>query len=116
MDPDDQVCLCFHVSLRKIRAYLAREDPPVASLISECLGAGTGCQWCVPFLKHLHAQHQQGVMPDLRVSPEAYTKARAGFRTSGERDAGVVDEATAPTPSPDDPNDAHENADEPDTR
>ena len=34
MSPDDEVCLCFHVTLRKIRAYLKREDPPVASLIS----------------------------------------------------------------------------------
>ena len=31
----DDVCLCFRVSLRKIRGYLKREDPPVASLISE---------------------------------------------------------------------------------
>ena len=34
MNPDDHVCLCFRVSLRKIRTYLLREDPPVASLIS----------------------------------------------------------------------------------
>jgi bacterioferritin-associated ferredoxin len=94
MDPDDEVCLCFHVSLRKIRAYLQREDPPVASLISECLGAGTGCQWCVPFLKHLHAQHQKGIVPDLKVSPEAYTKARLKYHDSGKRDEGVVGEAT----------------------
>ncbi|MBK7403563.1 MAG: (2Fe-2S)-binding protein [Phycisphaerales bacterium] len=94
MDPDDNVCLCFRVSLRKIRAYLRREDPPVASLISECLSAGTGCQWCVPFLKHLHAQHQRGETPDLNISPQRYTEARAGYRASGERDPGVVREAT----------------------
>jgi bacterioferritin-associated ferredoxin len=93
VDPDDEVCLCFHVTLRKIRAYMAREDPPVASLISECLGAGTGCMWCVPFLKHLHAQHQKGIEPDLKVSPEQYVKARASYRESGERDQGVVDGA-----------------------
>jgi bacterioferritin-associated ferredoxin len=94
MDPDDKVCLCFHVSLRKIRTYLRVEDPSVASLLSECMGAGTGCQWCVPFLKHLHAQHQQGNEPDLHVSPEQYTKARLSFHKSGERDADVVKEAT----------------------
>lgn len=93
MDPDDDVCLCFRVSLRKIRGYLAREDPPVASLISECLGAGTGCQWCVPFLKHLHAQHARGEEPDLKVSPERYVQARLDFHKSGERDEGVVSEA-----------------------
>lgn len=90
MDPDDDVCLCFHVPLRKIRSYLARENPPVASLISECLGAGTGCQWCVPFLKALHTQHQRGQVPDLKVSPEQYTQARSGFHKSGKRDEEVL--------------------------
>lgn len=95
MNPDDEVCLCFHVTLRKIRAYLARENPPVASLISECLGAGTGCMWCVPFLKHLHAEHRAGREPDLRVSPERYIEARADYRVSKSRDAEVVRQATS---------------------
>jgi len=92
--PDDEVCLCFHVSLRKIRTYMAREDPPVASLISECLSAGTGCQWCVPFLKHLHTQHAAGQTPDLKVSPEQYVKARLTYHKTNERDPEVVREAT----------------------
>jgi NAD(P)H-nitrite reductase large subunit len=96
MDPDDNVCLCFHVPLRKIRTFLARENPPVASLISECLSAGTGCQWCVPFLKHLHAQHQRGETPDLKVSPEQYCKARLSYHKSQVRDPQVVREATGP--------------------
>ena len=93
MNPDDEVCLCFHVTLRKIRNYMARENPPVASLISECLSAGTGCMWCVPFLKHLHSQHQKGLEPDLKVSPEQYMNARQSYRSSGERDQDVVDNA-----------------------
>lgn len=99
MDADDEVCLCFHVPLRKIRSFLQREDPPVASLISECLGAGTGCQWCVPFLKHLHAQHQKGLMPDLRVSPEAYAKGRVKYRGTGEREDVIADNPSPPNPS-----------------
>lgn len=95
MDPDDEVCLCFHVSLRKIRAFLARENPPVASLISECLSAGTGCRWCVPFLEHLHAQHLRGERPDLRISPEQYVRSRLHYRTTGQR----------PTAEPSDPPD-----------
>jgi bacterioferritin-associated ferredoxin len=95
MDPDDEVCLCFHVPLRKIRAYLAREDPPVASLISECLGAGTGCQWCVPFLRALHSQHRKGQEVDLKVSPEGYARARGAYHKSGARDADVLREAGA---------------------
>ncbi len=85
MHPDDDVCLCFHVPLRKIRSFLARENPPVASLISECLSAGTGCQWCVPFLRKLHAEHIRGGEPDLSVSPEEYAARRAKYRKTGER-------------------------------
>ena len=86
MDPDDHVCLCFRVSLRKIRNYMKQEDPPVASLISECLGAGTGCRWCVPFLKELHRQHQAGEQVDLRISPERYADSRVKYRATGERE------------------------------
>lgn len=88
MDPDDEVCLCFHVSLRKIRGFLEREDPAVASLISECLGAGTGCGWCVPFLKHLHKQHACGGSVELRVSPEQYAKSRLTYHRTNEREIG----------------------------
>lgn len=95
MNPDDEVCLCFHVSLRKIRTFMARENPPVASLVSECLGAGTGCRWCVPFLKHLHAQHAAGTLPDLKVSPEEYANSRLTYHVTQERDDKVVGKATA---------------------
>ncbi|MEM1184592.1 MAG: (2Fe-2S)-binding protein [Planctomycetota bacterium] len=91
MKPDDHVCLCFRVSLRKIRTYLNREDPPVASLISECLGAGTGCQWCVPFLKHLHAEHKAGRAPDLNITPGEYASKRSEYRKTGNRPAGDTD-------------------------
>ncbi|RNC82475.1 MAG: (2Fe-2S)-binding protein [Phycisphaera sp.] len=95
MDQDDHVCLCYRVSLRKIRTYLEREDPPVASLISECLDAGTGCGWCVPFLKHLHTQHQKGEPVDLRISPEAYAKSRVTYNKTGEREVSpVLDESS----------------------
>lgn len=107
MREDDEICLCFHVSLRKIRAYLARENPPVASLISECLGAGTGCGWCVPFLTHLHACHREGREVDLRVSPEEYARTRTKFHATKRRDPDVVqramkgaDESSAPEGQP----------------
>ena len=93
MKPDDEVCLCFHVSLRKIRTYLSRENPPVASLISECLSAGTGCMWCVPFLKHLHKCHVEGKDVDLKVSPEEYARTRLVYHDTKERDGEVVKKA-----------------------
>ncbi len=85
---DDHVCLCFGVSLGKIRAYLKREDPKVASLISECLGAGTGCGWCVPYLMHLHRQHKSGQMPTIEGSHTDYTEGRVRFRKDGMRPSG----------------------------
>jgi NAD(P)H-nitrite reductase large subunit len=86
MNDDDHVCLCFRVSKRKIVNYCKREKPPVASLISECLGAGTGCQWCVPFVKSLHQQCKDGEPePDLPFSPAEYAKRRMTFRETGER-------------------------------
>lgn len=87
MNDDDHVCLCFHVSKRKIVNYCKRERPPVASLISDCLSAGTGCGWCVPFLKSLHKQSLAGAEnPDLPLSPAEYAKRRTAFRTTGTRE------------------------------
>ncbi|MFM9958798.1 MAG: (2Fe-2S)-binding protein [Phycisphaerales bacterium] len=88
MDPDDEVCLCFHVPLRKIESFLKREEPAVASLVSECLGAGTGCRWCVPFLKKLHEQHVSGEAVGLEVAPNEYAQRRANYRATGTREEG----------------------------
>jgi NAD(P)H-nitrite reductase large subunit len=86
MSPDDNVCLCYRVSLRKLVHFMNRERPTVPSRLSECLDAGTGCQWCVPFLKKLHAQWERGEEPNLTVSPESYAKRRLAYRSRGTRD------------------------------
>jgi len=86
MDPDDHVCLCFRVSMRKLSNFVKRERPVVASQLSECLGAGTGCQWCVPFLRKIHAQWQRGEEPDLPIAPAEYAARRAQYRAEGTRD------------------------------
>ena len=86
MNPDDEVCLCFHVSQRKVVSFCRRERPAVVSRVSECLGAGTGCGWCVPFLKKLHEQVMSGeAEPDLPVSPKEYAQRRARYRQTGAR-------------------------------
>lgn len=85
---DPLVCLCFHVPQGKIVRFCRRERPPVASLISECLSAGTGCGWCVPFIRKLHAQVMAGDPdPRLEVDPETYARQRDAYRKSGRRDA-----------------------------
>lgn len=86
MNPDDHVCLCFRVSQRKLVNFLKREQPRVPSQLSECLSAGTGCQWCVPFLKKLFDQWEQGEEPNLPISPETYATRRAAYHKSGHRD------------------------------
>lgn len=107
MKPDDHVCLCFRVSQRKIVNYLRRENPPVASLISECLGAGTGCGWCVPYLRKLHRQHHEGHHnPALSHTASEYASGRARFRASGQRD----DAQPAPDTGPDTPPEGHDRA------
>lgn len=54
MNLDDKICYCYHVSLRKLVNYVRRERPRKASQMSNCLGAGTGCGWCIPILKRIH--------------------------------------------------------------
>lgn len=88
MRDDDYVCLCFGVTKRKIVNFCKRERPSRASLISLHLPAGTGCQWCVPFLKMLHQQCLDGVAePDLPIDPERYAAKRLRYRQTGEREA-----------------------------
>lgn len=53
MNPDDPVCLCFHVSRRKVTNFIRVEKPRRPSQLSECFGAGTGCGWCRPYLEKL---------------------------------------------------------------
>src|SRR5436305_1461458 len=60
MDLDDELCLCFHVSQRKVVNYLRVEKPRRAGQLSECFGAGTGCGWCRPFLEKLFEQAAAG--------------------------------------------------------
>ncbi len=80
MDPDDHVCLCFRVSLRKLNTYLDCERPRVASQLSECFGAGTGCHWCVPFLQKLHHQWEAGESPVMTDEPSEYARQREEYR------------------------------------
>jgi len=91
MQDDDDICLCFRVSKRKIVNFCKREKPVRVSLISECLSAGTGCGWCVPFIEKLYQQTQDGqANPDLPISPGEYASRRANYRQTGQR----PDEAT----------------------
>lgn len=95
MDEDEELCLCFHVSLRKIKNFIRIEKPKRASQISQCFGAGTGCGWCRPWLAKLLEKHQQrdgsvattderlksSVDHDVtQIDPERYATDRLNYR------------------------------------
>lgn len=60
MELDDELCLCFHVTKRKVVNFIRIEKPRVPGQLSECFGAGTGCGWCRPFLRKLFEQAARG--------------------------------------------------------
>ncbi len=43
MELDDELCLCFHVTKRKVINYIRVEKPSRPGQLSDCFGAGTGC-------------------------------------------------------------------------
>ncbi|MFO1021937.1 MAG: (2Fe-2S)-binding protein [Planctomycetales bacterium] len=83
MELDDQLCYCFHVSQRKILNYIRVHQPRRASQLSECGGAGTGCGWCVPYLKKLFEQRDQGISA-VGLTPEEYAAQRGAYLQAGK--------------------------------
>jgi bacterioferritin-associated ferredoxin len=97
MNLDDEICLCFHVTVRKVRNYIRLEKPRRPGQLSECFGAGTGCGWCRPYLEMLFQQAgRDGVQPENQhplPSAAEYAQGRSRF----VRDGGGV---PPPTPLP----------------
>jgi bacterioferritin-associated ferredoxin len=82
MDLDAKVCYCFHVTRRKLENFVRREKPRVASQLSQCGGAGTGCGWCIPFLRQIF--ETGGAAPQLeQVTPAEYAERRAAYVRAG---------------------------------
>ena len=94
MDPDDKVCLCFHVTRRKLTNFVRLHCPKVPSQLSECGGAGTGCGWCVPFLKQIFRQGTEGGELE-RLSAEEDAGRRAEYVRAGK---GAPPSGAAPLP------------------
>ena len=84
MDLDAKVCYCFHVTRRKLVNFIRLTRPRVPSQLSDCGGAGTGCGWCIPFLRQLHTQAVEGGATELEsLSPEEYERRRADYVRAG---------------------------------
>lgn len=86
MNLDDKVCYCFHVSRRKLVNWARLHEPKVASQLSMCGGAGTGCGWCIPFLKQIFMQGTEANEDAAidQLTPEEYAKQRAEYVKSGK--------------------------------
>jgi NAD(P)H-nitrite reductase large subunit len=85
MDLDAKVCYCFHVTQRKLLNFLRVEKPRVASQLSQCGGAGTGCGWCIPYLKQLFHQATEGGATELeQLTPAEYARRRAVYIRAGQ--------------------------------
>jgi bacterioferritin-associated ferredoxin len=111
MDLDDELCLCFHVSKRKVVNFVRQTRPRLPSQLSECFGAGTGCGWCIPFLVKIHQQAAAGATPADELSAEEYAALRRGYHRAvaqGECPRNTYEEAAralagatgAPRPPP----------------
>jgi bacterioferritin-associated ferredoxin len=83
MKPDDELCLCFHVTQRKVANFIRLEKPQRAAQLSECYGAGTGCGWCRPFLERMFEAsrtQQTAELPDARD----YAQGRGEYVREGK--------------------------------
>lgn len=84
MELDDEVCLCFHVTKRKVQNFIRVEKPVRAGQMSECFGAGTGCGWCRPFLrKYFEAAVAGGVTIADEPTTADYARQRGQYIRKG---------------------------------
>jgi bacterioferritin-associated ferredoxin len=84
MELDDEICLCFHVSKRKLLNFLRVEKPRRVGQMSECFGAGTGCGWCRTFLqRYFDAAVAGGVTQAGEPTPQEYAQQRAQYIRAG---------------------------------
>jgi bacterioferritin-associated ferredoxin len=93
MAPDDELCLCFHVTWRKVINYIRVHSIVKPSLLHECSGAGTGCGWCRKQLAKLTDQVAQNPpspdqieewLADRSPNKEIYAAGRDKYRQQPE--------------------------------
>ena len=85
MGPDDEVCLCFHVTRRRLEKFVRFERPVRVSQMSQCDGAGTGCRWCVPILAKIF-ERQSDALPSAADHRSGRTRYRQ--QLSGDAETG----------------------------
>lgn len=83
MELDDELCLCFHVTKRKVVNYIRIEKPRAAAQLADCHGAGTGCGWCRPFLQTLWENAQSDARTSELPDSSTYAEARSQYIRDG---------------------------------
>ncbi len=83
MELDDEICLCFHVTKRKVVNYLRVERPRRAAQLSDCFGAGTGCGWCRKQLEALFQASVSGTQAGAEPSAAEYAERRRDYLRAG---------------------------------
>ena len=93
MEPDDELCLCFHISWRKVINYIRIHKVRTPSMLNECGGAGTGCGWCRKQLERLTVQVNEFPpdassieewLRDRSPNKQLYAAGREKYREHGE--------------------------------
>ncbi len=79
MQADDELCLCFHISCRKVLNYIRIHRVRLPSQLADCGGAGTGCGWCRKQMQKLLAQCQEA--PPAADQIENWLAARTPQRS-----------------------------------
>lgn len=84
MQLDSEICLCFHVTKRKVLNYVRIEKPKRAAQLSDCFGAGTGCGWCRPYLRQLfEAAVADGSTSASLPTSDEYARMRSRYVREG---------------------------------
>ena len=83
MELDNELCLCFHVTKRKVLNYIRLEKPRRVGQLSECYGAGTGCGWCRRFLRQLFEQAADDRQNLELPTANAYAHSRTQYVREG---------------------------------
>lgn len=84
MELDDELCLCFHVSKRKVMNFVRVTRPSRPSQLSECYGAGTGCGWCRPFLERIFKEMRfNEAATEPEPSADQYRRGRSQYVRAG---------------------------------
>lgn len=91
MKADDELCLCFHITWRKVLNFIRLHRVKRPSQLAECGGAGTGCGWCRKQLVKLTEQANETPpdstsidewLADRSPNKETYASGREKYRAT----------------------------------